>query len=107
MTGIEVRIVNDDDFEMPVGEMGEIVLRGDEPWRVQWLPQDAERHCGLTRRSRHARRATFESPWRHHFPKSRGSGIPSRRTLTNRRQRDRAEWRTASIDYRGGVGAGS
>jgi len=31
--GIRVRIVDDDDFELPPGEVGEIVLRYDEPWR--------------------------------------------------------------------------
>ena len=31
--GIQVRIVDDHDFEVPDGEVGEIVLRYDDPWR--------------------------------------------------------------------------
>jgi crotonobetaine/carnitine-CoA ligase len=31
--GIQVRIVDDDDFELPPGQVGEILLRYDEPWR--------------------------------------------------------------------------
>ncbi|OUM00128.1 AMP-binding protein [Variovorax sp. JS1663] len=31
--GVQVRIVDDDDFELPPGEPGEMVLRFDEPWR--------------------------------------------------------------------------
>jgi len=34
--GYRVRIVDDDDRELPVGEVGEIVVRSDEPW---WLMQ--------------------------------------------------------------------
>jgi crotonobetaine/carnitine-CoA ligase len=32
--GFRVRIVDDDDFEVPTGEVGEIVLQSDEPWRA-------------------------------------------------------------------------
>ena len=31
--GVQVKIVDDDDFEVPDGEVGEIVLRMDDPWR--------------------------------------------------------------------------
>jgi crotonobetaine/carnitine-CoA ligase len=31
--GVQVRIVDDDDLELPPGEVGEMVLRFDEPWR--------------------------------------------------------------------------
>jgi crotonobetaine/carnitine-CoA ligase len=31
--GVQVKIVDDDDFELPAGEVGEIVMRMDEPWR--------------------------------------------------------------------------
>lgn len=31
--GVQVRIVDDDDLELPPGEPGEMVLRFDEPWR--------------------------------------------------------------------------
>jgi crotonobetaine/carnitine-CoA ligase len=30
--GYEVKLVDDDDFEVPTGEVGEIVLRAEEPW---------------------------------------------------------------------------
>jgi crotonobetaine/carnitine-CoA ligase len=32
--GFRVRIVDDDDFEVPTGEVGEIVLQSDDPWRA-------------------------------------------------------------------------
>ena len=32
--GVQIRIVDEYDFEVPVGETGEIVLRSDEPWRA-------------------------------------------------------------------------
>lgn len=32
--GFQVRIVDDHDFELPRGEVGEIVIRSDEPWRA-------------------------------------------------------------------------
>ncbi len=31
---VEVRIVDDDDIELPAGEVGEIVLRGRDPWHL-------------------------------------------------------------------------
>ena len=30
--GVQVRVVDDDDFELPAGEVGEVVLRADDPW---------------------------------------------------------------------------
>lgn len=32
--GMQVRVVDDHDFEVPRGELGELVLRSDEPWRA-------------------------------------------------------------------------
>jgi crotonobetaine/carnitine-CoA ligase len=32
--GFHVRIVDDDDFEVPTGEVGEMVLQSDDPWRA-------------------------------------------------------------------------
>ncbi len=32
--GFHVRIVDDDDFELPAGEVGEMVLQSDDPWRA-------------------------------------------------------------------------
>ena len=32
--GFKVKIVDDDDFEVPTGEIGEIVLQSDDPWRA-------------------------------------------------------------------------
>ena len=32
--GFRIRIVDDDDFELPAGEVGEIVMQSDEPWRA-------------------------------------------------------------------------
>lgn len=32
--GFDVRIVDDNDFEVPVGEVGELVVRSDQPWRL-------------------------------------------------------------------------
>lgn len=32
--GMKVKIVNDDDFEVPVGEVGEIVMQCEDPWRA-------------------------------------------------------------------------
>jgi crotonobetaine/carnitine-CoA ligase len=32
--GFEVKIVDDDDFDVPAGEPGEIVLRSEDPWRA-------------------------------------------------------------------------
>ncbi len=31
--GVQIRIVDDEDYELPPGEVGEIVLRFEEPWR--------------------------------------------------------------------------
>lgn len=32
--GFQVRIVDDHDFELPLGQVGEILIRSDEPWRA-------------------------------------------------------------------------
>ena len=32
--GFDIRIVDDDDFELPRGEVGEMVMRSSEPWRA-------------------------------------------------------------------------
>jgi crotonobetaine/carnitine-CoA ligase len=32
--GFRVKIVDDDDFEVPAGEVGEMVLQSDDPWRA-------------------------------------------------------------------------
>ncbi|MGG2362806.1 AMP-binding protein, partial [Salmonella enterica] len=32
--GVEVRIVDDHDCEVPVGEIGELIIRTDQPWSM-------------------------------------------------------------------------